>query len=108
MRISDWSSDVCSSDLHLGIGGDPGVGLADRLAAGRARQGLVAVADADAATEVETLQRHPRRAQLLVERDQALEGEAVGCDLGKLRAAVTRQPFDADAGDAEGGEQEVA
>src|SRR3546814_7609070 len=21
MRISDWSSDVCSSDLHLGLGG---------------------------------------------------------------------------------------
>src|SRR3546814_15202142 len=83
MRISDWSSDVCSSDLHLGIGGDPGVGLADRLAAGRARQGLVAVADADAATEVETLQRHPRRAQFLVERDQAPAGDAVGCDLGR-------------------------
>src|SRR3546814_1555605 len=22
MRISDWSSDVCSSDLHIGVGGD--------------------------------------------------------------------------------------
>src|SRR3546814_18682321 len=26
MRISDWSSDVCSSDLHIGIG--PGAGAA--------------------------------------------------------------------------------
>src|SRR3546814_20119222 len=25
MRISDWSSDVCSSDLDAGLGGDAGI-----------------------------------------------------------------------------------
>src|SRR3546814_6468494 len=33
MRISDWSSDVCSSDLRLGI--DDTVAVADRDACGR-------------------------------------------------------------------------
>src|SRR3546814_8191742 len=27
MRISDWSSDVCSSDLHLAGDGDPGLAV---------------------------------------------------------------------------------
>src|SRR3546814_3342790 len=31
MRISDWSSDVCSSDLHGEELGQLGVGLVDRL-----------------------------------------------------------------------------
>src|SRR3546814_1984219 len=29
MRISDWSSDVCSSDLSLGVFGDHGRGIAE-------------------------------------------------------------------------------
>src|SRR3546814_2426280 len=30
MRISDWSSDVCSSDLAIGNANQPGVGISTR------------------------------------------------------------------------------
>src|SRR3546814_4359108 len=46
MRISDWSSDVCSSDLHLP--GTIGGGVGDDVADGRGLYGLIAViADRD-------------------------------------------------------------
>src|SRR3546814_3901161 len=52
MRISDWSSDVCSSDLQPapqpGAGGDDRAVRA-RLAAGAARAGMDAVGTVDAA-----------------------------------------------------------
>src|SRR3546814_4996930 len=44
MRISDWSSDVCSSDLHLALGVGLEEGGGARLAVGRhALEDLVAV-----------------------------------------------------------------
>src|SRR3546814_8705209 len=49
MRISDWSSDVCSSDLEAARGGDEGVGelLAVFLGAGGDLLGVAEVAAED-------------------------------------------------------------
>src|SRR3546814_13469838 len=44
MRISDWSSDVCSSDL-LGVLGDDRVGMARAVACDMVERGLGAVDD---------------------------------------------------------------
>src|SRR3546814_1425872 len=57
MRISDWSSDVCSSDLprHDAVG--MAVGRADQ----RAASTHAAVADADAAGELGQLRSEERR-----------------------------------------------
>src|SRR3546814_10225258 len=43
MRISDWSSDVCSSDLHVVQRGDVDAGVADLAVDVRARRGVLAV-----------------------------------------------------------------
>src|SRR3546814_8266332 len=42
MRISDWSSDVCSSDLGLGTGGVVGVERLERLLDGGAQHRALA------------------------------------------------------------------
>src|SRR3546814_18541677 len=65
MRISDWSSDVCSSDLHLLVGDEFGDTVADdvgtiigelvRLAIGEVDQPQVALADK---ADITALGRH--------------------------------------------------
>src|SRR3546814_20488035 len=64
MRISDWSSDVCSSDLHMtqtvfidGAAGTTGLEIAERLA-GRSEFSLITLDEArrkDAAARREAL-----------------------------------------------------
>src|SRR3546814_12275150 len=54
MRISDWSSDVCSSDLLLGLFGEHvGAAMAERDVAGAAGRGRHADADERAGDAVE-------------------------------------------------------
>src|SRR3546814_10742994 len=59
MRISDWSSDVCSSDLPLGLKGEGTVDGAERIAdkAARFRSAAPGRIDHDARRNV-ILQRH--------------------------------------------------
>src|SRR3546814_20608603 len=59
MRISDWSSDVCSSDLPLGLKGEGTVDGAERVAdkAARFRSAAPGRIDHDARRNV-ILQRH--------------------------------------------------
>src|SRR3546814_4307690 len=79
MRISDWSSDVCSSDLGVGLGeavGEPA------LAGGEPGEvlGLQLLAPADL---------HRQRAQLVDRRDQrgrhARAGDLLDHDAGRQR-----------------------
>src|SRR3546814_15736583 len=91
MRISDWSSDVCSSDLQfpeLGIraGADPEFGELARVRDThlRARGGDIGVSDAPVAVVHERLpgQRPPPR-----DRKSVVEGKSVSVrvDLGGRR-----------------------
>src|SRR3546814_6406782 len=74
MRISDWSSDVCSSDL-LGIGGG-GTGAA-LLHDGR-RHALVPAEDEDRAPRAEVLQEFSRHVALLQRAVHLHEQQDVG------------------------------
>src|SRR3546814_9712288 len=90
MRISDWSSDVCSSDLVIAIDAEPvaagkplQLGVHARAQAGRSRRGLrvecldsVAVLSLDGGAGATTLEIPTRRRGWL--------------DPGRLRISTTR------------------
>src|SRR3546814_2886175 len=95
MRISDWSSDVCSSDLghrsggmhaHLGRFVEPGAG-AERADHGRRRDtaGLEIGREAEAAVSAVCL-------RLLAPRREAVDvgGPQCGLEGGRVIAAVVR------------------
>src|SRR3546814_9414194 len=91
MRISDWSSDVCSSDLPLaiitGVGPGTGAALARRFHAGGYRVAMLA-----------------RDASRLGALAEELPGSiAIGCDVGD--PAALAQALDRAA--AEGGDPKV-
>src|SRR3546814_19604936 len=68
MRISDWSSDVCSSDLATsrGVAGRLTLGLYTSLSTGRLRDALAAYTD-----------RHPEVELHVVEGDQSRMVEGI-------------------------------
>src|SRR3546814_7986625 len=77
MRISDWSSDVCSSDLVLARRRFAGIGIDRRLLdhplrGDRLHLGLV-IADALEIAEMHEVDRVARRADFLVHLEAALE-----------------------------------
>src|SRR3546814_5524224 len=71
LRISDWSSDVCSSDLH---------------------RTLCALGDAEA--EVERVQRQHRRGRIEFDADPRLTGEAQRRGVGDDADVVMQRPGD--------------
>src|SRR3546814_19275370 len=80
MRISDWSSDVCSSDLAAGERGDEAVQLAD--------VGDLDLAEAD--VDVEGIRHHAgQRVAELVENDEGEDEQptAQGTAVGDGRSA---------------------
>src|SRR3546814_9075719 len=92
MRISDWSSDVCSSDLAAGERGDEAVQLAD--------VGDLDLAEAD--VDVEGIRHHAgQRVAELVEHDEGEDEQpaAPGQEVGEGGDDGARQPF-GDAGPA--------
>src|SRR3546814_20174339 len=76
MRISDWSSDVCSSDL-LGVLGDDRVGMARAVACDMVERGLGAVDD----------RRRQHRREIFGDRKSVVSGKSVSVrvDLGGRR-----------------------
>src|SRR3546814_15204281 len=72
MRISDWSSDVCSSDLIVLGGGDLAMGALGALeGVGRAQRVLVVQAPVDAGREL---------VQFAVQRQVADAGRRAGAE----------------------------
>ena len=63
---------------------------------------LVAVADAQPAAEIEPPEGHAGAHELAVEPDHALEGRAVGREVGHLRPDVDRQPLEREARQLDG------
>src|SRR3546814_3112463 len=94
MRISDWSSDVCSSDLHLEL-----------LDVDRGEDVVAhdALGDQDGVLEVVALPRHEGDQHVAAERQLAQAGRgAVGDDLaGRHLVAHLHQRALVDAGRSE-------
>src|SRR3546814_9268404 len=108
MRISDWSSDVCSSDLDLRV--EAGVDRA-RGVAPRQRVGGVGVAAATEAVARELVEQQEQRQRAVGAVHPGFQlapgGGPVGvdelCTEARVEGVVAREPF-AGAGVAQEGE----
>src|SRR3546814_3012395 len=82
MRISDWSSDVCSSDLHIGASPDGGSSYFVARSMGLKHQMELALLgerfDANRARELGLVNRVVPRAQLAAETDALARRLAAG------------------------------
>src|SRR3546814_5948928 len=67
MRISDWSSDVCSSDLEIGDRAQPADDDARTLTLGKVHQQRIEADDANIARDRRDLGLHHRDAFVVVE-----------------------------------------
>src|SRR3546814_6013310 len=92
MRISDWSSDVCSSDLHIGASPDGGSSYFVARSMGLKHQMELALLgerfDANRARELGLVNRVVPRAQLAAETDRSEEHTSELQSLMRISYAV--------------------
>src|SRR3546814_20066531 len=74
MRISDWSSDVCSSDLHLAAAADRAARMAEELDSIRERAALMH----EALTDLRAEQIDSRSLLISISSEERRVGKACG------------------------------